>query len=153
MMELLVAVIFSTPVPIYLCGSGGSHKREGSLLTREPWRNEKMALTSPACLSPPELFLPSPRKVGNGLAGEAGLTPCFLQKPWAAWNCKGPSQGLHPQAVVEPCLMKLSTGCCRHELRGHHDVLLTKQCSRSAPAVLSALWQAQLLCCGESQAN
>lgn len=75
MMELLVAVIFSTPVPIYLCGPGGSHKREGSLLTREPWRNERTASTPPACSSPPEAFLPRPHRDGNGLAGEFGLTP------------------------------------------------------------------------------
>lgn len=149
-MELLVAVIFSTSVPIYLRGPGGSHKREGSLLTREPWRNERMASTSPACLSPSEPCLPCPRNVGNGSAGEFGLTPCFLQKSRAG-SCCLVLQGTiprspHPQAVVETRFVKSSTGCCRHELRGHHDVLLTRQRGRSAPAGLPALWQAWLAC-------
>lgn len=140
MMELLVAVIFSTLVPIYLCGPGGSHKREGSLLTREPWRSERMASTSPACLSLSEPFLPS--NVGNGLAGEFGLTPLFL-----GWLTLPAIARDHPKVpILNTCSVKVSM-----------DATMMFSCPSTAssqPLLCSpALLQPCLACWGESQAN
>lgn len=70
MTELLVAVIFSVPVPIYLRHPGGTHKGEGGLLAQE---HRRMAVTSPSCSSPCE---PSPPSAENGLMGSV------------AWSCK-----------------------------------------------------------------
>lgn len=70
MTELLVAVIFSVPVPIYLRHPGGLHKGEGGLLAQE---HHRMAATSPSCSRPCE---PSPADAENGLMGSV------------VWSCK-----------------------------------------------------------------